>query len=867
MMMSGERNEDSAPRMDAANIRPNPAFPSLIMVMITLPFILLGWLLVGALMEDIRRHERVARALHLFDIGMGVVARLEDVRDLGVARFHGTVGVISDRHVQALRDVDAVLPDMIFVLGQRDSMLVRDQITAIVSARQMLDSEPVQADFMVTFDATAALIDRLYEAMFAELSVTDLLLGEPVTANELMLVMGDRLRSARYQVGQLRALSLHASLGSGFLASSDAGRFDLAWGGLHDDLLSLGRQLRLLEERGIDADAAADLLKGHAGAWAYLEKMADQVLVSDRVELYWGEADELGQQAVLALQQMSLVLLGEVRMVVAAAGIASLRTNVMLLLGLAILYLLLVGFALMLYRSRYEILRVQTENRTKSQFLARMSHEIRTPLNGVIGLAELLRDTRPTVQQRQYIDLIESSGRSLVSLVNDVLDHARIEAGKLELESIPFDLGPLVAECAHIFSLRAHDNDSVIYWSVGADVPAAIVGDPARLRQVLINLLSNAVKFTEHGLVEVVVTCRSQDGGRCRLRFEVRDTGIGLTPEEQGHLFDLFSQASPSVARRYGGSGLGLSISRELVQLMGGDIGVRSARHWGSTFYFEVDFGVHLPPPERASVEQPVDAILLDRGGQLRRLIQGREGWNRIAIADSAGACVDLLRRQPSLSRVVVHSQQVDGALDSVLAPLQSQLEGRTLRLVVGVRGGVSEEQRRRHHISEVETCTVFDDDRLRSLFVPGEAGRILEEPTPEIPAPLPRAGLRVLVAEDNPVNQIVTDGMLRRLGVEARMVSDGLAALQAYEQQGGAFDLILMDLDMPTMDGTTAAREIRALESRRGWPACRIVALSAHVLSEYREAVREAGMNGQLIKPVTLEQLDQALTDSPVVG
>ncbi|MFN3713088.1 MAG: ATP-binding protein [Alcanivoracaceae bacterium] len=861
MMMSVDRNEDPIQRMDSPGIRPNPAFPSLIMVMITLPFMLLGWLLVGALMEDIGRHDRVARALTLFDTGIAVVARLEDVRDLGTARFHGAVGELNDRHSQALEDVDELLPDLIFVLAQRDSMLVRDQITAIVSARQMLDAQPVQADFMVTFDATAALIDRIYEALFAELNVTDLLLGEPVTANELMLVMGDKLRSARHHTGQLRTLSLHASLGSGFLASVDAGRFDLAWGGLHDDLLSLARQLRLLEERGIDPHCARQLGEGREGAWAYLEKMADQVLVSDRVELYWGEADAAGQQAVTALQQMSLALLAEVHEVVGRARIDSLRMNVMLLLGLVVLYLLLAGFVLMLYRSRYEILRVQTENRTKSQFLARMSHEIRTPLNGVIGLAELLRDTRPTLQQRQYIDLIESSGRSLVSLVNDVLDHARIEAGKLELESIPFDLSALVAECAHIFSLRAHDNDSVIYWSVAHDVPAEIIGDPARLRQVLINLLSNAVKFTEHGLVEVVVTTRQQDDGRCRLRFEVRDTGIGLSPEEQSHLFDLFSQASPSVARRYGGSGLGLSISRELVQLMGGDIGVRSARHWGSTFFFEIDFGIHRPAAPAKQVIQSVDAVLLDRGGQLRRLIQGREGWSRVAIVESAGACVDLLRRQPSLSMVVVHSQQVDGALESVLAPLQSQLDGRSLRLVVGVRGGVSDELKHRHRVDDVDACTVFDDVRLRSLFLHQASAGAVEEAPPPVTAVKPFSGLRVLVAEDNPVNQIVTDGMLRRLGVEARMVGDGLAAVQAYEQQGGAFDLILMDIDMPTMDGTAAAREIRALEAREGWRACRIVALSAHVLSEYRDAVMAAGMDGQLIKPVTLDQLGEALS------
>jgi signal transduction histidine kinase len=846
--------------MDSAQARPNPAFPSLIMVIVTLPFLLLASLLVAALMDDVRRFQRLGETVQLFESGMQVIGHLEQVRDLGTARFHGAGDILHGRHHQALADADVLLPDFLHALGARGGMLGSDQITAIVASRQALNEEPVQADFQVMFDASSQLIDRIYEALFTELHVADLLVGEPVSANELLLVLGGKVRSARHHVGMLRTLSLHASLGSGFLPSGDAGRFDLAWGGLHDDLLSLDRQFRVLEERNANSAFAVALRAGHQGAWVYLERMAEQVLVSDRVELYWGDADDAGQQAISSLAAIGAVILAEVREVARHAEIATLRLNVMLLLGLIVLYLLLLGFALLLYRSRYEILRVQTENRTKSQFLARMSHEIRTPLNGVIGLAELLRDTNPDAKQRQYIDLIERSGRSLVSLINDVLDHARIEAGKLELEHIPFDLAALIGECAHIFSLRAHDNDTVIFWTLDSGVPGQIIGDPSRLRQVLINLLSNAVKFTEHGLVEVVVSLKERDGDQCRLRFEVRDSGIGLTLEEQSHLFDLFSQASASVARRYGGSGLGLSISRELVQLMGGDIGVRSARNWGSTFHFEIGLAVHQEASPSPSVAAAPDAVLLDHSGQLRRLVQGRARFRRVQIATSVGACIDLLRQSSAAPLIVVHSQHPDGALESLLQPLQPFLDRSPLRLVVGVRGGVSDELISRCRVSDLQSCTVFDERRLASLFEPASASAEEGEALPAPAAPQPYAGMRVLVAEDNPVNQIVTDGMLRRLGVEARVVSDGLAALQAYEQQSGRYDLILMDLDMPNMDGATSAREIRALERRQGWRACQIVALSAHVLPEYREAVEQAGMDGQLVKPVTLDQLGQVL-------
>lgn len=831
------------------------------MVIVTLPFALLAWLLADALMDDVNRYRRVEQTLILFDSGMQLVGHLEQVRDFGTARFHGAGDILEERHARALETVDALLPEFLHALGEQGGMLARDQITAVIAARQGMASEPVQADFMVMFDASSRLIERIYEALYAELHVADLMVGEPVSANELLLLMGGKVRSARQHVGMLRTLSLHASLGSGFLASGDAGRFDLAWGGLHDDLLGLERQLKVLEDRGASAEFAAALRQQREGAWRYLEMMAEQVLVSDRVELYWGDADAAGQQAIDALAGMSQAVLGEVREVVHVAGIAALRLNVMLLLGLIVLYLLLLGFALLLYRSRYEILRVQTENRTKSRFLARMSHEIRTPLNGVIGLAELLRDTAPNARQRQYIDLIESSGRSLVSLINDVLDHARIEAGKLELEKIPFDLVALISECSHIFSLRAHDNDTVIFWAVEAGVPAQVIGDPSRLRQVLINLLSNAVKFTEHGLVEVVVSQKSRAGNQCRLRFEVRDSGIGLTLEEQSHLFDLFSQASVSVARRYGGSGLGLSISRELVQLMGGDIGVRSARNWGSTFHFEIDFDVHQGAIDGPPQEPVTDAILLDLGGQLRRLVQGRQRFCRVQVAASVGSCIDLLRQPGAPPLIVVHSQHPDSALESLLMPLQPFLERCSLRLVAGVRGGVSDEQLRRCRVADLQTCTVFDERQLAGLFEPpGRALVVSADDEATQPSPTSYVGLRVLVAEDNPVNQIVTDGMLRRLGVEARMVGDGLAALQAYEQQGGRYDLILMDLDMPGMDGATSAREIRALERRQGWPRCQIVALSAHVLPEYRQAVEQAGMDGQLTKPVTLDQLGTVL-------
>lgn len=846
--------------MDVFRRRWAVAFPGLIMAIVSLPFFLLGWLLVDGVLAEIQRQQRVEQALQLFDTGLALLPEVEFERDFGVVRFYDRSHPLMTSLASSRSNIDETLPDFIFILGERGSLLSADQISALVAARQGLDKTPLNSGFLASRQKAQVLIERLYEALFSELYIADLMVGDPVSANQLLLIMGERLRSAREHSGMLTTLALQATLNSGYLASEDAGRFDLAWGGLHDDLLALERQLRLVEQRGADSQRMQAMQLQVAAAWRYLELMAEQVLVSDRVEMNAEAIIDSGTEAMQALQTLAEGLFGYAGQVVEQAGIGALRYQVMLLLGLLVLYLLLIGFALMLYRSRYEVLKVQTENRTKSQFLARMSHEIRTPLNGVIGLAELLRETDPTPRQQQYIELIESSGKSLVGLVNDVLDHARIEAGKLELEAIPFSLQELVGESCHIFSLRAQDNGTLIFWALAPQVPETLIGDPSRLRQVLVNLLSNAVKFTEHGLIEVIVSLVSQRAEHCRLRFEVKDSGIGLTPQEQEHLFELFAQASPEVSRRYGGSGLGLSISRELVRLMDGDIGVRSARNWGSTFFFEISLGLAEDMPSLAASAPTLQpSLLLDPDGQLSALVQGRRAFAEVQVVKSVGACLDLLRARPAISRMVIYRQQVDDTLRSWLSALQPVSSGRVVQLLIGVRGGADKAFCDAYGVDTVLASNVLDESALYGLFAdiapaPASTTSATASELPSYP------GLRVLVAEDNMVNQTVINGMLTRLGVAAQMTADGREVLDCYQQRHGAFDLLLMDIDMPVMDGLAASREIRALERRMGWPRCPIVALSAHVLPEYRQAALSAGMDEQLGKPIKLEQLAKLL-------
>ncbi|PKM21312.1 MAG: hypothetical protein CVV10_10015, partial [Gammaproteobacteria bacterium HGW-Gammaproteobacteria-14] len=284
--------------MDAESPKHGRALPLLIMVTVTLPFVLLAWLLIDAMVGKMQRHQRIAQTLQLFESGLEVIQPLEQVRDLATARFHSSGDVIAERHQLALQAMDRQLPVFIDDLRHRGGISVDDQISSLLSARQVLDDQPVNAGFMVMFDASAMLADRTWQTLAAGLYLSDMVIGEPVTANEYLIMLFDKVRSARHNAGLLRSLSLHASLGSGYLASGDAGRFDLAWGGLHDDLLSLDRQIRTMVDRGHPEGGFAPVRESLSQAWGYLEKMAEQVLVSDRVEMYWGDADESGEQAL-----------------------------------------------------------------------------------------------------------------------------------------------------------------------------------------------------------------------------------------------------------------------------------------------------------------------------------------------------------------------------------------------------------------------------------------------------------------------------------------------------------------------------------------------------------------------------------------